>query len=459
MIGAGGAGLAAAIQAADSGASVAILEREPGLGGNTANATGMMRGSETFLQKRLGIQDSWVDDFKEIWGSTAGKGDPILLSRLVRNSRSAFSWLHSHGVQFAEQMVVPPRLGQIIPNGSSVTESLARGLEGRAIEVRYNTAVKKLLFDSGGSVEGCEAETDARGKEVFSGFDAVILATGGAWGPRELLEPLLPDYTNLIVTWGTPTGGKGDGWRLAGQAGGETFDLSKVMLAPAAFLDENLEFVGLAAPGLRRAGAIILDQDLRRIVNEDESEYLLGMKMAELLRSADRGWAWEIWDGQVLQKAPKAKANLDEIADMGLLTGDTLDELASKMRVKIERLRPSIDDYNQNFVKKRERDEAFGRPLANVGPINTKPFFAMRLGLSLSHSRGGIRIDSQARVLNNQGKAISSLFAAGDDTGGFFGEGYTNGINILRAVVYGRIAGENAALGTLGAAERQGAEP
>ncbi len=125
VVGAGGTGLVAAVQAAECGASVVILERESSVGGITATATGLIRGSETWLQKKLGINDSRQAEYEEFWETSLHTADPSLLGRLVANSATAHEWLRRLGLSFKEDsMAVGPRTALILPNGSGLTDTL-----------------------------------------------------------------------------------------------------------------------------------------------------------------------------------------------------------------------------------------------------------------------------------------------------------------------------------------------
>ncbi len=459
VIGAGGAGLAAAVQAAESGSEVTVTEREPSFGGNTANSTGIIRGSETWLQDELGIRDSYEDDFKEMWEISQGTCDPLLVSRLARNSASAYRWLRRHGVRFmTDRAPIPPRTGLVLPAGVGLTDALYEGAKNLNVRFVFETRTVDLLN------EECKV-TGARGvgsdREVLlSGFDATILCTGGVWGPRERLETYLPHaYEGLILSWGIPTGGKGDGLDMAVKAGAGVLDLDSLLTNCSVFLNENLERVGNTSSSLRHAGgALLINQNGERFANEDLTYNQLADRVAEELRGRGEKWVWEIWAGHCLEAVPIANRYPETYKDKGLLSSETLEGLAERMSISYPKLSGAVREYNSYFAKHLQRDPKFGRPLEHIHPLTSPPYFAFRVGIWCSSMMGGIRINTQAQVIDGEGNPIVGLFAAGDDSGGFYGRGYIPGQGLIKAIVFGRIAGENAAIGNLGAAERQETE-
>ncbi len=293
------------------------------------------------------------------------------------------------------------------------------------------------------------------GEVDFKPFDAVILCSGGTWGPQDLLEKSLdPVYKGIIMEWGSKIGGKGDGLNMAKEVGAAAIDLHYMNTNPAIMLNDDLRPLALISSSMRdTGGAIFLNQALHRFVNEDLTYSILAFETAKELQKRGENWFWELWDARCLDIVPAARDYLAQYGGRGLRKGDSIEDLAKRMGVDPIKLHQAVAKYNSFFT--RSKEPQYGRLVERLHPLEKSPFFSVKVGIGCSHSLGGIRINTQAQVLREDGRTIPNLFAAGDEIGGCFGRGYRAGANYERLVVFGRIAGENAARGDLGAAERQ----
>lgn len=459
VVGAGSAGLAAAIQAAEAGGRVTLLEMAEKVGGVSALSTGLLRGSGTFLQQVLHIKDSWKEDAREMLHQARYTTDPALIARLAENSGGMVDWLRKLGATFKEKMVDMPRVHLILPDGGGLIDKLHKEAKRRGVKLLFCTRAQSLLQEDEspqGGVVGLRAIQN--GKPIDLSADAVVLCTGGVWRGR-LLRRYSKNLEDLIVSYGYPVGGRGDGIRMARRIGAKLVDLDKIIPNAAKFLDKRLRPVPLGASSSLRhgGGAIFLNQELKRFTNEDLFYVDFAYTVVRELRRKGETWVWEIWD----EKAREVVPRVDEYIKLGyvekgaLIISETLTDLAKSMSVPGMKLAQTIRRYNGFFESGLKCDPDFGRPLEDLRPLNHPPFYAVRVAIECLSTRGGLKIDTEARVLDRRGDPIPNLFAAGDDTGGMHGEGYMTGVSLERAIVFGRIAGENAARGYLGAAVRQ----
>jgi fumarate reductase flavoprotein subunit len=459
VVGAGSAGLAAAVQAADAGGRVTLLEMAEEVGGVSALSTGLLRGSGTFLQRVLHIKDSWKEDAREMLHQARYTTDPALIARLAENSGGAVDWLRKLGVTFNRKMVDMPRVHLILPDGKGLIGVLYKEARRRGVKFLFGTRARNLLMEEGkcrGRIIGLRAIQ--HGKQIDLRADAVVLCTGGVWR-GQLLRKYSKPLEDLIVSYGYLVGGRGDGIRMAKHLGAKVVDLDRVIPNAAKFLDNHFKPVPLGASSSLRhgGGAIFLNQALKRFTNEDLFYVDFTYTVVQELRRRGEKWGWEIWDENARELVPR----VDEYVKLGyvekgvLMISDTLAGLAEAMGVNGNKLAETIRNYNGYFDSGLKRDPDFGRPLEDLHPLACPPFYAVRVAIECLSTRGGLKIDTEARVLDRQGDPIPDLFAAGDDTGGMHGESYMTGVSLERAIVFGRIAGENAAKGYLGAAVRQ----
>lgn len=451
VLGAGSAGLSAAIQASDVGGEVTILEMTNKPGGVSAISTGLIRGSETFLQKALGIKDSWKDEAIEMLEQSRYTNDPALIVRLAENSGAMIDWLIDLGVVFKEKIIDMPRLHLILPDGRGLIDILYKAAQQRHIKFLFNTRAVSLLFEEG-KITGVKAVKDKDEFELKA--DAVILCTGGVWRGR-LLKKYSQNLKDLIVSYGYHEGGFGDGIRMAKAVGARLVDMERIIPNAAKYLDSRLKPVPLGASSSLRhgGGAIFLNQSINRFANEDLFYVDFALEVVRELRRRKEKWVWEIWDEHARELVPR----VDDYIKLGyvekgvMIVSKNIKGLAESMGVDAMKLEKTIVKYNGFFKSGMDFDPEFGKPLESLYPLDLPPFYAVRVGVECLSTRGGVWIDTEARVLDKRGAPIPNLFAAGDDTGGMHGEGYMSGVSLERAIVYGRIAGDNAATGKLGA--------
>mmetsp|Transcript_1240 Transcript_1240/g.3014 ORF Transcript_1240/g.3014 Transcript_1240/m.3014 type:complete len:1213 (-) Transcript_1240:39-3677(-) len=483
VVGAGLAGFSAAIEAADAGASVILLEKENRTGGNSAKATSGINGWGTSTQAELGAADSEALFERDTFRS--GKGGDTNLS-LVRtlSTRSAPSieWLKERfhvplsvlsqlGGHSAKRTHRAPddEHGNPVPIGFLIMKTLREAVETQyqgKIEIRTRSRVTKILQEEkSGRVHGveydCTDENDSVCKhEVLEG-DAVILTTGGFGcdkSANSLLQEYRPDLEGIPTTNGPFA--TGDGVRLGKALGANLIDMDKVQLHPTGFIDPKnpsnpTKF--LAPEAIRGSGGILVNCAGERFVNELDLRSVVAaaiQKHGSVYKHEDyvgQPFAWVILseEAQKLFGLPSLGFYRDRL---GLFeTCKDVAECAKMIGCSEEALKSTFAEYSkaiEQHICSKTGKTAFPSAL---GPTDTNLVMA-RVTPSIHYTMGGLDINPGAEVQmmipNNvigKHRHIPGLFAAGEVTGGVHGANRLGGNSLLECVVFGRIAGERAA--------------
>jgi fumarate reductase flavoprotein subunit len=454
VIGGGGAGMAAAITAADAGARVALLECSDRLGGSTALSGGIFYASCTAQQAERGISDSieaTIADLQAINPHT-----PVSIHQAYAlEAAPALAWLQSLGVNYpADRLASPngrtvPRSHEPIGFGLAVAEALDKTLHSKGIDIAFRNRVDRLLCDGATRVIGVEIE----GQPITAG--AVIVATGGIGASAELVHRLLPK-TDKQGDWvwhvGNPTS-RGDGIRLGEAIGAAIGGADGALLLTTPGFSRDFEVIG-------PAWLAIVNAEGERIVAEDGGYW----EIAEALERQPHGRGWAIFDARLLAEQalphPRVKEALEQgsvrlswvteilqeqIASGKVLAAPDLASLAAKAGIDAAGLERSIARYNAFVAVGTDAD--FGKMPDKLHAIKETPVFAAEVRPALLVVTGaGLMIDSQTRVLDAKGDPIPGLFAAGETTGSVFGRQYVGtGYAMGSAIIFGRIAGREAA--------------
>jgi len=445
VVGFGGAGAAAAIEAHDAGAKVLILETAPAaLGGSTGMCGGVIYGAGTSVQRVAGIMDS-ADEMYKYWMAVTGPGCDAELARLLADkSAENIEWLIKLGAEIPSVVYdepdrpVPPAGGlyfsgaepeyahitppkprghAVVGGGKAIFETLRKAVEARGIEVMLETRALKLIATPEKEVLGVKAES--KGKITYiKARKAVVIATGEFTRNEEMLKRHCPRGLGTYPV--DDPNALGDGHIMADDIGADLVNMH------AGFL-----YV-LGIGGLAGVYSIYVNKLGRRFVNESAGYPVRG---AALDRQPDRV-AFAIID-----EAIRAKTG-EEVQ----IEAPTIEELATKIGVDPTILRDTINTYNE-YVD-AGKDPEFGKPKEYLLPIKNPPFYAKPLMLAF-FTTGGIRINTKAQAIDVSGKIIPRLYAAGLASGGLFGEIYPgSGSSMANCICTGRIAGRNAAAET-----------
>ncbi|HEX7783008.1 MAG TPA: FAD-dependent oxidoreductase [Sphingobium sp.] len=446
VIGAGGAGLAAASAASAQGASVLLVEAGKNTGGSTALSGGVFYAAGTSLQREAGIEGDTPDAvFQYYMTLNQYKLEPALVRKLCDDSPAAFEWLRSIGVEFRVEDLYMSGVDKVrrghraAGGGAAIAEGLEGSFSGRSVDIALDTRVEKLLIEAG-SVRGIVVD----GQPITA--DATIMATGGFGANPAMLADIYPDaarHGELHWYIGANTC-RGDGIVMAQAAGGQlsTANRGLLLLTPGFAKDLESYLPGwlmmVNGLGRRFVDETIEYSVLAAILNEQKDQTAFGI-FDEAARLSSRTTTY--------RPAPNWSADrLEEFVSAGTLArADTISALADQMSIPAATLQTSVERYNN--CTDAEKDEDFFKSSDFLRRIDTPPYYAARIRAAVVCWTGtGLRIDTQARVLDAADRPIPGLYAAGETTGGMFGECYASGgASIGNAVVYGLTAGRNAA--------------
>ncbi len=435
IVGAGGAGLTAAVRATQAGAKVLVLEKMPFVGGNSLKASGGMNCADTKFQAALDITDSGVPQFiEDTMNGGHGINDLALVTTMAENSAEAVDWLESIGAPLPKVAATGGTVHKYLhspEDGSPVGEYLVAKLDEEAkkngIEVMLNTTATEILMDGGAAV-GVKANDAAH--EYTINARAVVLATGGFGANFELMCAFNPSLANAVTT--NHPGATGDGILMAEAVGAATVDMDQIQLHPTVYQATSM----LVSEKMRSLGAILVNQDGVRFTNDLATRD--AVSNAELEQPG--GYAWIIFDQNLVDNNKSAAKYIEQ----GMaVTGDTYEALAEAMNVDAEAFVKTMETWNAAVAT--GEDAEFGRNNGMDADLSTAPFYAIQIAPGIHHTMGGVKIDTATRVIDTEGQPIPGLFAAGETTGGVHGGNRIGGNAVCDFVVFGRIAGANAA--------------
>ena len=434
VIGAGGAGMTAAIQAAQDGATnVVIIEKTGMAGGNTTRATGGLNASETTFQDRDGIEDSnqlFIDDTMK-----GGKNinDLNLVTYMAENSADALYWVNDLG---ADLTVVGLFGGASVKRihrpsdtsavGPVLVKTLMAQIEKLNIPVLYNTKAEEILTDDNGPVSGVKV-TDENGTYTIN-CKAVVVATGGFGANSAMVEKYNPSLTGFGTT--NVAAATGDGIEMGTAIGAATVDMEQIQTHPTVHPETQTMYT----EAVRGNGAILVNKEGARFTNEMGTRDVVS---AAILEQTD-GQAWLVFDHAV-RTSLKA---IEGYISAGIVTeAATVEELATAIGADPATLKATMDKFAAD-VTNGNADE-FGREGLEL-PLTEGNFYACLVAPAIHHTMGGLKINTACEVLGEDGNAIAGLFAAGEVTGGVHGANRLGGNAVTDIVVFGRTAGSSA---------------
>lgn len=430
IVGAGGAGMAAALSAKDAGMNPVILEKMPIAGGNTLKSSGGMNASETKFQEAQGIEDSNELFFEDTLKGGKGTNDQELLHYLVDNSASAIDWLDSMGITLdnisysggaSVKRIHRPHDGSAV--GTYLVDGLLRNIHEQEIPLFVNADVTKIN-ETDGKVTGVNVKINGEEKEIVG--DAVVVTTGGFGSNKELIEKYRPDLKGYVST--TSEGSTGDGIKMIEELGGATVDMDQIQVHPTVVQDTGM----LISETVRGEGAILVNQQGERFYNELETRDNVSAAITDLPES----YAYLIFDNALAGRAKQ----VDYYKEQGVVVeADTIEALAEKIDVDPATLKKTLDTWNQAVTDKADKD--FGRETAMDYDLTEGPFYAIQIAPGIHHTMGGVKINTKTQVLKEDGTPITGLYAAGEVTGGIHGQNRIGGNAVADIMVFGRQAG------------------
>lgn len=462
VVGAGAAGLSAAVAAAEGGAKVVVLEKMPAVGGTTNFAEGVF-AVESRLQREKNINYSRDEAFKYLMEYTHWRANARLARAFIDKSADTINWLEENGVQFKEPAANYPgglMTWHIVDGrGKALAQALYESAKEKGVTVMLRTAGRKLIQDDAGRITGIITKgSGGKGKEVQINTKAVVIATGGYINNKEMLDKYTTFGRDIV-----PVGNAqkmGEGIQMAWAAGADEFGTDVLQLyrpgipgegpeshlnAPARqpylwvnklgdrFCDETVIFswpyAGNALanqPG--RVMYVIIDEDTKQYLIEEGIDVGVGVMVP------------------VATKLTNLESDIERGVEKGFVfVASSVKELAGKIGADPKRLQATIDEYNR--MADQRQDTLFAKNPKYIRPVRTSKFYAFKAVPFALGTLGGIKINHKTEVLNKAQEAIPGLYAAGNDAGGMYGDSYDvvlSGSTLGFAVNSGRIAGENA---------------
>ena len=433
IIGAGGAGMAAAIMAQQAGQQFVILEKMPYVGGNTTKATGGMNAAETHYQKEQGIEDSVALFAADTMKGGHDLNDPALVETLASKSAEAIDWLDTIGAELPKisfsggastNRIHAPADGSAV--GNFLVDKFSAKLKELGVDIMLNTKATQLIMQDG-KVAGVKAEgADAN---YTINCKAVILATGGFGANLDMIASFRPDLQGTVTT--NAPGATGDGIVMGQEVGAALVDIEQIQLHPTVEQTTSM----LITESVRGDGAILVNQGGKRFTNE-----LLTRDAVSAAELEQEGcYAYIIFD-QHLRDNLKA---IEKYVTNGLTKqADTIEGLAEQLNIDPATLAQTLADWNE--AVKNKNDTAFGRTTGMENDLSTAPYYAIQVAPGIHHTMGGVKINTAAEVISTEGEVIPGLFAAGEVTGGVHGGNRLGGNAVADIVIFGRIAAQSA---------------
>ena len=479
IVGAGGAGMTAAITAAAEGKSVVIVESQPMVGGNSVRATGGMNAGKTVYQdenefgESAGVEktlktaaEKYADNetitalaktVSEQWAAyqanptgyfdsvelmeldtmIGGKGinDPELVETLCANSADAIDWLDEHGITLhnvssfggasVKRIHRPVNAeGKTVSVGSYMIPLLEENCKKAGVQILLNTTANEILTDANGAAAGIKA-TGSTGETVTVNAKAVVLTTGGFGANLDMVVKYKPELKGFMTT--NAAGIQGQGIEMAEAIGAATVDMDQIQIHPT--VEANT--AALITEGLRGDGAVLINAEGKRFIDEVGTRDVVSA--AEIAQTGS--YSWLVVD----QAMVDASSVIQGYIKKGYtVTGSTYEELGKAMGVDAAAFAETMDKWNGYVEAKNDPD--FGRT-SFANPLNTAPYYAVKVTAGVHHTMGGLKINANTEVLNEKGEVIPGLFAAGEVTGGVHGANRLGGNAVADFTVFGRIAG------------------
>lgn len=444
VIGAGGAGLIAAIEAKNNGAqNVIVLEKMAFAGGNTLISGGEYAAPNNWVQVKKGLKDSNDTFYNDILKGGDNEGNPKLVRVLADNALNGAEWLKDYiNMTFEDrQMFFGGHSVErsLVPLGATGVEMISKLLakaEELNIPVLYETPAVELIVDKG-RVTGVKALSEDK-EYTFLAKDGVILASGGFGSNLEMRVKYNKDVDENILSTNT-VGITGDGITMAEKIGAQLEDMPFIQTYPTCdpISGALLYFGDVRLIG----GSILINQEGKRFVEELERRDVISMAIKNQTGNA----AYQFCDEAQIKLSGVAEHHADEMNYLFnnklLVKADTIKEAADFFGIDAAELEKTVEKYNQ--YAKDGKDLEFNKR-GKLTPFEAKgPFYIMKAVPAVHHTMGGVKIDENARVINTKGEIIKGLYGAGEVTGDIHGTNRLGSDAIADITVFGRIAGQN----------------
>lgn len=486
IVGAGGAGLSAAVTAKDLGVkNVLVLEKMPVIGGNTLRCASAFNAADPDRQKALPMTETLKEavvkainekpvseehaklmaDVKAKYeaylksGSktlfdcpewhalqTYNGGDKVgqipLIRQYSNNVLDTLHWMQSKGSPVMDRVsqgagALWQRTHQLdAPAGLGLIDPLYQAAVKQGVNFKLGMRIQDLILNDKGRVIGVTATDKVGNKYEFTSKDGVILATGGYSQNKEMRQKSAPHLTSEMVSTNQP-GATGDGIIIATRHGADTTGMNYVQVYPLATPGTGA-LQGRARKMSGLDDVIDVNKNGERFVKEDarRDEFVAAIK------KQPGGVVYDINDSSIVKPLNSFNEDVETLVSIGrIYKADSLADLAKQLGMPADKLEATVAEFNKMVEAKK--DPKFGRKLFDR-PIVKPPFYATPRAPSIHHTMGGLQISTNAQVLDKNGKPIPGLYAAGEVTGGIHGSNRLGGNATADVLTFGRIAAKSA---------------
>ena len=466
VVGSGVSGLAAALEAAQAGAKVAVFEKQPSLGGTSNFFEGVFAVGSA-MQKEKYISYSSDQAFKNFMEYNHWRVDARLVRSLINRSAETIEWLGAHGVEFVEvtiNMPDAPRTYHVVKGrGQAVIKALVQKAKEKGVTIRTASPVKQILKGQSGPL-GVVAELD--GKDTVLACRAVVIASGGYANNAEWIQKYAGlELGETVMPMGN-TGKMGDGIRMAWEMGAAAEGMGVLHLIRVAPFGPEFPFMN-AVEGAAIQPVLWVDPKGERFCDEGiayydtslgnvNSRYKQGytfclfddtIKKHFIEKGVFRGMGTVVSPGCKLRDLDEKLEHFLSLNSREFFGANSIEALAREMEADPQVLKTTVEQYNI-FCAQRY-DAEFAKDPEYLIPLNGPRFYAAKARTCFLGTMGGVKINYKTEAIDEYGTPIAGLYAVGLDAGGLHAESYsmrdTSGIASAFAIISGRVAGENAA--------------
>jgi fumarate reductase flavoprotein subunit len=468
VVGAGTAGMAAAIEASANGSSVLLVEKTGRVGGTLLLTDAGMSAANSKRQISQGIEDSTESHYRDVMRIGRYKASSELLRLAVENAAATVDWLEELGAEprplkvdgiwgkgkmvggVLHEPYSVPRLHFWADGGPAVVrameKALARAIGREDVTVLFGATVVGFMQDQRARVTGVELH-DSSGERTSAAAAAVILATGGYGANPKLIAELHPQCVPVLSL--SADHATGDGVALARSVGAAIVNTDTFVSYPG-MLEDPVNPGRPAASQLfrpaTRSAAIWVNALGKRFINEDEES--TDVREHTLLEQPGCAW-WVLWDERMHRERrpdvnPWEAQDWDREIERGVMVrhADSLVALAGLCEIDADGLSEAVASYNEQVAAV---EDEFGR--TDLLPILEPPFYAFKTLGNVLSTRAGIKVNVALQAEHQDGRAIEGLYVVGEALGNgqLMGDGVASGMNIGPAISFGRLAGRRAA--------------
>lgn len=443
VIGAGGAGLTAAVSAKEAGAKkVVVLEKMMFAGGNTIRAGGGFNAAIKADYEKAGIKDSPKLHAEQTLAAGDGRGDPVLVNQLTEKAPESVQWLKDHGVKFQDHIyqiyggLYKRARNPLGPRGGAYIKALLEVCKKEDIPIMFNARVVEIIREGNLSGRVLGVKVELKGKTMYIRATNAVVAAAGGFAASDRLTGISDPRMEKLGTTNHP-GATGDVLTDLVDIGAGTRGLDYIQCIPG------------GVPGEKYPPNLFTHVDRFLFINLNGQRFIKEDARRDVLRDAmldqPKAIAWTLVDADGFEQQKNSKGPENEAALKAgtLYYADTIEDLAKKTGLPAKELKEAVDTYNKAVDTKKD---PFGRAeTVLVNKIIKAPFYAGRVTMKRHHTMGGVIINKDAQVIDRHGNVIPGLYAAGEVTGGIHGTNRVGGNAMADIFTYGRIAGANAA--------------